>query len=124
MTSLVKQSLATRDAGERQSGRPLVPRIQLHDLQLHYVKTRENEGRKEGRHLHDVLLQQYANQCNPHGEWHTGPDDSYFFQRLPYHLAQAERWAELGQLSDRLSLARTEARPNERQPPAGGFGMP
>ena len=39
--------------------------------------------------LHSRLLEAYRARC-PDG-WHTGPDDGYFFQRLPYHLAEAGR---------------------------------
>ena len=39
--------------------------------------------------LHARLVEAYRARC-PDG-WHTGPDDGYFFQHLPYHLAEAGR---------------------------------
>jgi len=37
--------------------------------------------------LHRVLLKGYSRICT--GPWHTGPNDSYFFQNLGYHLIGA-----------------------------------
>ncbi len=37
--------------------------------------------------LHAQLIEGYRARC-PDG-WHSGPDDGYFFQHLPHHLAEA-----------------------------------
>jgi WD40 repeat protein len=64
-------------------------RVSLHDLQHDYLRA----ALKDLNGLHLELLAAYQEKC-PDG-WHTGPDDGYFFERLPYHLAQAGRPAEL-----------------------------
>ena len=47
----------------------------------------EEQARLAG--LHAELVEAYRARC-PDG-WHSGPDDGYFFQHLPYHLAEAGR---------------------------------
>ncbi len=76
------RSLATWDTDER--------RLDLHDLQMDYVA---NRARGRLRELHARLVDGYARHC-PAG-WASGPDDGYFFQHLPHHLAQADRGDEL-----------------------------
>jgi WD40 repeat protein len=63
--------------------------VMVHDLQHDYLLAvlRDLGG------LHNELLAAYREKC-PQG-WQDGPDDGYFFQRLPYHLAQAGRTDEL-----------------------------
>jgi WD40 repeat protein len=55
----------------------------LHDLHKDYLSAQNSDKVS----LHNSLLEAYAHET-PHG-WATGPDDGYFFQRLPYHLAAA-----------------------------------
>ena len=57
--------------------------IELHDLQHVYLKKLAGNLQP----LHAELVQAYWNVCP--GDWHSGPNDGYFFERLPYHLAQA-----------------------------------
>ena len=59
-------------------------RIRLHDVIRSYLQG-EERARLAG--LHAELVEAYRARC-PEG-WHTGPDDGYFFQHLPYHLAEA-----------------------------------
>ncbi len=80
---LVERSLLIRD---------LQNRFKLHDLHADYA-------RKQARDvsiLHRRLVDAYAGKCS--GGWATGPDDGYFFQHLPYHLAEAGCQQELGEL--------------------------
>jgi hypothetical protein len=67
-------------------------RITLHDLQRDYIRKQVED--LPG--LHNRLLAAYANRC-PEG-WPTGPDDGYFYQRLPHHLIAAGRSDELREL--------------------------
>jgi WD40 repeat protein len=78
----VSRSLATWDRAEE--------RLSLHDLQMDYLANRAREQRQA---LHTRLVDGYAHHC-PDG-WASGPDDGYFFQNLPYHLAEAGRGDEL-----------------------------
>jgi WD40 repeat protein len=66
--------------------------LNLHDLQFDYVR-KQACGLPA---LHNRLLDAYAEQCKD--GWHTGPDDGYFFQYLPYHLKEAGRGEELREL--------------------------
>lgn len=79
----VGRSLARRDAEGR---------LTLHDLQADYVRKQCDELPT----LHRQLLDGYWQVCI--GGWATGPDDSYFFQNLPYHLKQAGQDDELRSL--------------------------
>ncbi|NMF61049.1 NB-ARC domain-containing protein [Pseudanabaena yagii] len=81
--SLVNKSLARQD----EEGR-----ISLHDLQRSYI------GKQilQPVTLHQRLLEAYEARC--YGKWATGPNDSYFFEHLAYHLKQAGRERELYQL--------------------------
>ncbi|MFC1717359.1 NB-ARC domain-containing protein, partial [Candidatus Poribacteria bacterium] len=63
--------------------------ISLHDLQHDYLRAVADDLTG----CHEALRDAYRKECTD--GWHTGPDDGYFFQRLPYHLAQAGRWEEL-----------------------------
>ncbi len=78
--TLAAQSLLTRDS---------FGRLSLHDLQGVYLRAQT----KDLRALHQVLIDSYAALC-PEG-WASGPDDGYYFRRLPYHLAQVGRKQEL-----------------------------
>ncbi|MBI4752508.1 MAG: hypothetical protein HY774_28790, partial [Acidobacteria bacterium] len=66
--------------------------IELHDLQHLYLKKLAGNLQP----LHAELAQAYWNACP--GDWHTGPNDGYFFERLPSHLAQAGLKEELRNL--------------------------
>ena len=46
--------------------------------------------------LHHQLVEAYRGRCR--GRWPDGPDDGYFFQQLPYHLAQVGARDELHRL--------------------------
>ena len=61
-------------------------RIRLHDVIRGYLQAGQKERLPA---LHAELVEAYRARC-PDG-WHTGPDDGYFFQHLPYHLAEAGR---------------------------------
>ena len=61
-------------------------RIRLHDVIRSYLQAEQKERLPA---LHAELVEAYRARC-PDG-WHTGPDDGYFFQHLPYHLAEAGR---------------------------------
>jgi hypothetical protein len=43
--------------------------------------------------VHRELVEVYRQNCG--GQWHTGPDDGYYFEHLAYHLRQAGQTAEL-----------------------------
>jgi hypothetical protein len=78
--ALIGLSLARRD--ER-------GRLTLHDLQRDYVRKQiENVSA-----LHLALVEAYRSGCKD--GWAGGPDDGYFFQFLPYHLAEAGLGHEL-----------------------------
>jgi hypothetical protein len=80
---LIDRSLARRDDDGR---------ISLHDLQRDYIRKQVDD--LPG--LHNRLLAAYEAKC-PDG-WPGGPDDGYFFQRLPHHLVAARRADELRNL--------------------------
>jgi WD40 repeat protein len=61
-------------------------RTRLHDVIRGYLQAERKERLFA---LHAELAEAYRVGC-PDG-WHTGPDDGYFFQHLPYHLAEAGR---------------------------------
>ncbi len=65
----------------------------LHDLYHHYLRIRKEEDLV---FLHQRLLDTYQRCCRY--DWASGPDDGYFFQYLPYHLAKAGRNSELHDL--------------------------
>jgi hypothetical protein len=67
-------------------------KIVLHDLLYDYLRKHASDLVA----LHSALLVAYAKVC-PDG-WHTGPDDSYFFQHLAYHLLHSGRKEELKRL--------------------------
>ncbi len=64
----------------------------LHDLQHDYVRTRAEPA----ENLNARLVEAYRKRCTD--GWPTGPNDGYFFQYLPEHLAAAEYADELGSL--------------------------
>jgi WD40 repeat protein len=66
--------------------------VSFHTLHQDYLKSATRD-RIEG--LHDNLLEGYREKC---AGWATGPNDGYFFQRLPWHLAQAGHHEELRDL--------------------------
>jgi len=74
--------------------------IALHDLQWDYV----NHAAGDGRGLHHRLVAAYRERC-PNG-WASGPDDGYFFQRMPVHLVRVKGQPALtGLLTDPAWLA-------------------
>lgn len=77
---LVARSLLLRDQGGR---------FRLQALQADYLR-REAVDLSI---LHQRLVEAYSARCP--GGWFSGPDDGYFFQRLPFHLAAAGRLEEL-----------------------------
>ena len=68
----------------------------IHDLYHDYLiaKFKNLTRAKDLTALHRRLLDAY---CRPDG-WANGPNDGYFFQRLPYHLAQAGEYQILKKL--------------------------
>ena len=86
LTTLGRKSLVRLD------GQAPHRHVALHDLQHDYLRAalRDLTG------LHAELLAAYREKC-PEG-WHTGPNDGYFFERLPWHLARAQRAGELRNL--------------------------
>ena len=83
-------------------------RVSMHDLQHDYLRARAGDDLQG---LHERLLSAYEAKC-PDG-WFSGPDDGYFFQRLPAHLLAAGHEEELrAQLLDyhwlRAKLAATD----------------
>ncbi|MBI4752725.1 MAG: hypothetical protein HY774_29905 [Acidobacteria bacterium] len=66
--------------------------VELHSLQHLYLKNQcaNSQG------LHTELVKAYRTIC-PSG-WHTGPNDGYFHEWLPYHLKQAGLEDELRNL--------------------------
>jgi len=63
-------------------------RIRLHDVIRGYLQAEQKERLPA---LHAELIEAYRVRCAD--GWHTGPDDGYFFQHLPYHLPEAG-WAD------------------------------
>ena len=84
MDRLVARSLATRQ--ENAFGNALL----LHDLHGDFVR---KEREKRLHNLHVRLVDGYRAMCQT--GWHTGPDDGYFYQWLPYHLHRAGRQGAL-----------------------------
>ncbi|MCP4547148.1 MAG: TIR domain-containing protein [bacterium] len=66
--------------------------LKLHDLQVVYVRHWAGDPSE----LHQRLVAAYV-ACCPAG-WASGPDDGYFFERLPWHLLKAEMIEELTNL--------------------------
>jgi len=73
----------------------------LHDLQGDYIR---KQREKQLPALHACLLNAYATRCevkeqkpevSRESKWSQGPDDGYFFQRLAWHLKQADQYKEL-----------------------------
>jgi NB-ARC domain/APAF-1 helical domain len=61
----------------------------LHDLYHDYARAVAADSLPA---MHSELVEAYRMRCTD--GWHTGPDDGYFFQQLPYHLAEAGRAEE------------------------------
>ena len=80
---LVDRSLMTRDAEGR---------LRLHDLQGDYLRAQIDDLPA----LHQRLVNAYV-ECCVDG-FPSGPDDGYFFERLPEHLTEAGRIDELRDL--------------------------
>ena len=73
----------------RLEGKEPERRVTLHDLQHDYLCA--TAGDLTG--LHEEVLTAYHARCP--GGWPAGPNDGYFFLRLPYHLRHAGRSDEL-----------------------------
>jgi tetratricopeptide (TPR) repeat protein len=67
--------------------------VSLHDLIHDYCVRRAEALLGKMSALHDQLLAAYRVQA-PTG-WHTGPNDGYYFEHLPFHLAEAGQWEDL-----------------------------
>ncbi len=80
---LVARALVLRDDEDR---------FHLHSLLRRYVRSQTTSLEK----LNKRMACFYANQCP--GQFSTGPDDGYFFERLTYHLACASMIEELQEL--------------------------
>ena len=65
-------------------------RLRLHDIIRSYHLPRDPSARQNP---HTKLIAAYRVKCSD--RWATGPDDGYFFQWLPYHLAEADLADEL-----------------------------
>lgn len=61
--------------------------ISMHDLQHDYLRSTVEDMTL----LHQTLLDAYQSCCGQPPEWWHGPNDGYFFQRLPHHLLSADR---------------------------------
>ena len=75
-------------------------RIRLHDVIRGYLQAEQKERLPA---LHAELVEAYRARC-PDG-WHTGPDDGYFFQHLPYHLRRSRAGGRAPRAAVRLPLA-------------------
>ncbi|MDG4604428.1 MAG: NB-ARC domain-containing protein [Defluviicoccus sp.] len=64
-------------------------RVGFHDLQHDFLRLDADNPLE----LHAKLIAAYRQKC-PDG-WATGPNDGYYFQWLPYHLAEAGQAEEL-----------------------------
>jgi WD40 repeat protein len=67
-------------------------RVLLHDLQHDYVRSKATDIHL----LHKRFVEAYHDACKD--GWPNGPDDGYFFQRLPYHLSLSGKLDELDKL--------------------------
>ncbi len=73
--------------------------ITLHDLLYDYVRNKEVRAQLAADRilkLHERLVEAYRMQCKD--DWATGPNDGYYFERLPWHFKESGRTAELKQL--------------------------
>ena len=92
-------------------------RVALHHVLMDYVRARAENLPA----LHDKLLEAYQRQA-PSG-WPSGPDDGYFFERLPYHLAQAGRHPELRQLLLNWDWLQAKLRATDSEALAADFDL-
>jgi len=72
--------------------RPTPGRISLHDLQTDYARA----NCPDLPALHGELVEAYGTACGR--SWANGPDDGYFFQNLPRHLAAVDRLDDVKEL--------------------------
>jgi len=77
----------------------------LHDLQRDYLLCVQGNALQA---LHQRLLDAYQRLC-PTG-WAWGPHDGYFFEYLPYHLAQAGQQEVLKQLLTDFAFLRAKVK--------------
>ena len=90
-------SLESRELIRRLTARSLLRRdeeslYRLHDLQGHYIRRKARDLPA----LHRRLVGAYKAHC-PDG-LASGPDDGYFFEQMPYHLARSLRVRELREM--------------------------
>ncbi len=94
LTTLVRRALVQVDG--------VAPnrRVSLHDLMRSYAERIAPDEQA----LHRDVVEAYRAVC-PDG-WESGPDDGYFLDHLPLHLARAELWNELSAslLSKKLGI--------------------
>lgn len=64
-------------------------RVVLHDHQQDYLRIRNADPTL----LNKSLLQSYRSTCE--SEWHSGPNDGYVFESLPFHLRASNHTSEL-----------------------------
>jgi WD40 repeat protein len=83
LDALAERSLIKKDVDGR---------ISIHDLEADYL----HNHAKNSAPLHRRMLVSYARHCS--GSWDSGPDDGYFFQNLPYHIARGRGQAALAAL--------------------------
>ena len=89
LINLAERSLIRLGQTTAKPGNEIDRRISLHDL-LYDFATKLIEERTT---LHATLLDAYRKRC-PSG-WPTGPNDGYFFQRVPWHLMEVGQSGEL-----------------------------
>ncbi len=65
--------------------------ISIHSLFRHYIR-----DKRDLVALHQRLVASYYSGCK--GDWHTVPDDGYFYKHLTYHLIEAKKLDALREL--------------------------
>jgi NB-ARC domain/TIR domain/APAF-1 helical domain/WD domain, G-beta repeat len=65
-------------------------RLQLHDVVRSYLQAVRKD---QLPFFHSAIVDAYKIRCSD--GWHSGPDDGYFFQYLPWHLREAGQAEEL-----------------------------
>jgi len=114
---------AVQDAVDLFEARSLARRetdgsVLLHDLQLMLVK---NAARYNLLRRHERFLESYKSRCTD--GWATGPDDGYFFERLPHHLLSADRCQDLHELLLDIGWLKAKIIPDESFRPGVGLQL-
>jgi hypothetical protein len=68
-------------------------RLRLHDVVQGFLANRQKDCLPK---LHTQMIEAYRPKCPD--SWHSGPNDGYFFQYLPWHLGEAGQHEELHKL--------------------------